>query len=519
MRTREHASAAVPIGSETPRLVLTDVTKAFGVVRALDKVSMSVLPGEIKAIVGENGAGKSTMMKIVAGVENPDSGEVLYEDRSIAAIDEAEATSLGIAMVHQERSLVPHLSVAENIFAGRQPTRHGFIDRRSMRQRSRELLSRLHVDISPSALVGSISPAEQQMVEIAKALSHDLRLLVLDEPTAALTVTESERLFEIVRSLRDDGVSVLYISHRLAEVFALADSIVVMRDGQLVVEKPTSDLNEDQLMTLMVGRELTFDRVQQPDGRVTGDVRLAVRGLSAPPRVHHADVEVHSGEVVCLAGLIGAGRTELCEAIFGLNQDLVGTIEVDGQPVRIGSTERAMSLGIGMIPEDRKEAGLFLEMSVALNIAATNLTQVSRRGWISQARVGRLAQKFTASLKVRTPTIHQPVAFLSGGNQQKVLLAKWIARNPRVLIIDEPTRGVDVGARTEIYGIIRELAAAGTAVLIVSSDLSEVLSISDRIVVMAEGRTTGVIAGADATEMAVLELAAPKSTYQQEIPV
>jgi len=506
-----------PIEVRAPRLVLNGVGKTFGSVRALRGVSMTVLPGEVKAIVGENGAGKSTMMKIIAGVENPDGGEALYEGQSIDDIDEGQAASLGIAMVHQERSLVPHLSVAENIFAARQPTRGGLIDWRSMHQRSGELLARLRVDISPDALVGSISPAEQQMVEIAKALSHDLRLLILDEPTAALTITESERLFEIVRSLRDDGVSVLYISHRLAEVFEIADSILVLRDGEVMAEQPASSLTESQLMTLMVGRELSFERVQHTEGHVTGEIRLSVRGLSAPPRVTHADVEVRAGEIVCLAGLIGAGRTELCEAIFGLNHNVDGTIEIDGQPVRITSPNRAMSLGVGMIPEDRKDAGLFLEMSVALNIAATNLHHVSRRGWISSARIDQLAKTFVERLRVRTPGVDQRVDHLSGGNQQKVLLAKWIARNPGVLIIDEPTRGVDVGARTEIYEVIRELAANGTAVLMVSSDLIEVLSLSDRIVVMAEGHTTGHIAGHGATELAVLELAAPKSDYHQEI--
>lgn len=502
------------IDATTARLDMRNVSKSFGMVHALDDVSLSIRPGEIVAIVGENGAGKSTLMKIVAGVEHADSGEVEFEGSSIDRIDESQATSLGIAMVHQERSLVPHLSVAENVFAGHPPARLGLIDTKAMRAGTMGILDRLRVDVAPEALVGSISPAEQQMVEIAKALSHDLKLLVLDEPTAALTISETNRLFEIVRGLRDRGVAILYISHRLAEVFALADSILVLRDGSVTARRPTGSVTESELMALMVGRELSLARVDTDD-RDLGDVRLSVRHLAALPRVIDVDVDVRTGEIVCLAGLIGAGRTEACETIFGLRRTTSGIIEIDGRERTIRSPQEAMALGIGMIPEDRREDGLFLDETIALNVAATNLTLVSPGGWLSWSRVRALARQYAERLSIRTPSVEQLVGLLSGGNQQKVLLAKWVARNPRVLIIDEPTRGVDVGARAEIYAVIRELAAGGTAILVVSSDLTEVLGLSDRIVVMAEGRTTGVLDGRDATELAVLELAAPVTTRRE----
>jgi len=503
--------------SRTPRLALRGVGKSFGVVRALNDVSMTLLPGEIKAVVGENGAGKSTMMKMIAGVETPDEGELLIDGVVRHDLTEAGAAALGIAMVHQERSLVGHLSIAENIFAGRQPTRAGLIDRRRMRRDAAAILERLRVTVSPDALVSSISPAEQQMVEIAKALSQELRVLILDEPTAALTVTETQRLFEIVRELRDAGTSILYISHRLAEVFALADSVLVMRDGTRTAERPIADLTESQLMTLMVGRELSFERVRRSVGHGGDADRLTITGLAAPPRVQDATLDVRGGEIVCLSGLIGAGRTELCEAVFGLGRRTAGTIRIDGAEVDIRSPRDAMRLGIGMIPEDRKEAGLFLDMSIELNVAATNLSTVAPGGWLSPRRMRSLAQHYVELLRVRTPDVEQHVDHLSGGNQQKVLLAKWIARRPRLLIIDEPTRGVDVGARTEIYAVIRELAAEGTAVLVVSSDLTEVLALGDRIFVMAEGRITGEIDGDEATEMAILELASPKTRTAEEV--
>jgi ABC-type sugar transport system ATPase subunit len=497
------------------RITMRHVSKSFGTTHALTDVSFSVRPGEVLAVVGENGAGKSTLMKIVAGAESADTGEFVFNGETLPSLDEANATKLGIGMVHQDHSLVPHLTVAENIFAGRQPTRWGLIDVRTMRARAGELLERLDVRIAPDAVVGGLSPAEQQMVEIAKALSQNLTLLVLDEPTAALTMSETERLFQIVRELQRQGVAILYISHRLAEVFELADTILVLRDGRVVAERRSGTLTEHELMALMVGRELSLERRQRAEGHSLGEVRLAVRSLCAPPRVLDVSFEVRSGEILCLAGLIGAGRTETCEAIFGLRVPLSGSINLEGLPVVNRSPAEAMARGLAMIPEDRKEAGLFLEENIAWNIASTNLEEVSPRGWFSATRANALALRFVQRLRIRTSGTRQRVGRLSGGNQQKVLLAKWVARRPRVLMVDEPTRGVDVGARTEIYNVLRELAAEGTAVLLVSSDLTEVLSLSDRIVVLAEGRTAGTLEGDAATELEVLTLAAPGHADRQ----
>ena len=488
------------------RLRLNSVSKSFGAVRALDDVSFAVRRGEIHALVGENGAGKSTLMKIIAGVERPDAGDVDFEGTSLVSIDEQQAGALGIGMVHQERSLVPRLSVAENIFAGRQPTVFGRIDRRAMRRRAGELLAALDSKIAPDRLVATLSPAEQQMVEIAKALSFDLRLLILDEPTAALTLAETERLFAIVRGLAATGVAVIYISHRLAEVFGLADAITVLKDGRITGNVTPDEIDEPGLMTLMVGRELSFARVDRR-ARHTTDARLEVRQLVSPPRVIAASLVVHGGEIVCAAGLIGAGRTELCEAIFGVRRRTGGEVLVDGRRLDARSPADAMRRGVAMIPEDRKESGLFLNMSIAENIASANMSTVSIHGLLSARRSSRLASIYVDKLRVKTPSVQQHVGKLSGGNQQKVLLAKWLCRAPAVLIIDEPTRGVDVGARTDIYRSIRDLADAGTAVLVVSSDLTEVLSLADRVVVMAEGRTSGELEGSEATELSILELA------------
>jgi len=491
---------------EAPLLVLENVVKEFHGVQALKAVSLSSHPGEVHALVGENGAGKSTLMKIIAGAQHPDSGEVRLAGQSLTGIDEHTAGQRGIGMVHQERSLVPQLSVAENMFAGRQPVRMGnSVDWKEMRRRADALLAQLRAPIRADTLVGYLSPAQQQMVEIAKALSLDLKVLILDEPTASLTVNETEHLFDVVRELSAQGVSTIYISHRLAEVFQIADTVTVLKDGAVAGRSSVDQIDEAGLMRLMVGRDVDLDRrATSPAG--TGTPALELRHLSSPPRVRDASLTVHAGEIVCLAGLVGAGRTELCEAVFGV-RGTAGEILINGEPYRIGSPADAMRSGVGMIPEDRKSAGLFLDMSIAENLTATNLGAVSRLGLVSRKESRKLAQDFVERLRIATPNIDLAVGQLSGGNQQKVLLAKWLARSPKILLVDEPTRGVDVGARADIYAVLRSLADAGTAVLVVSSDLPEVLTLADRIVVMSEGQTTGELQGADATELAILELA------------
>jgi ribose transport system ATP-binding protein/rhamnose transport system ATP-binding protein len=487
------------------RLEIRRLCKSFPGVRALDDVSLTVEPGEIRALLGENGAGKSTLGRIVAGVYAADSGAVLVDGAETGDIDEKAAGRLGIGIVHQEGSLFPQLSVAENIFAGRQPTRRfGQVDTRIMRERAAALIAQLGVAIDPGLKVAALSPAQAQIVEIAKALSRDLRILILDEPTAALTLTESERLFEVVRRLARDGVSVIYVSHRLAEIFALCDSVTVLKDGRLAGTRPVAGTSTDELIRLMVGRDVHLARGEV--ARTPGPPVLEADDISAPPLVRSASVVVRAGEIVCLAGLIGSGRSEFCEAIFGARR-FTGRIRIDGREIAPRGPWDGKRAGIGMVPEDRKSSGLFTGMDIVNNVAATVLSRVSSGINFSNAKAEVLAQRFVDELRIATPGVRQIVGNLSGGNQQKVLLAKWLAMEPRLLIVDEPTRGVDVGARSEIYRLLRELAARGVALLVVSSDLPEVLALADRIVVMAEGRTVGELPGEGATEEQVLRLA------------
>jgi ABC-type sugar transport system ATPase subunit len=492
-----------------PRLKVEAVSKTFPGVQALNNVSFEVWPGEIHALVGENGAGKSTLMRLIAGVETPDSGQLFLDGEPLVNIDEHQAGKLGIGMVHQERSLFPGLSVAENIFAARQPTgRFGGIDWQAMRQQAREILRELQVEIEPTRLVSDLSPAQQQIVEIAKGLSFQLKLLILDEPTAALTIAETGHLFTVIRHLASQGIAVIYISHRLAEVFDIAQRITVLKDGRVTGVRDVSVVTEEELISLMVGRELSFTpdpRRPAPDAPVV----LRVENLASPPAVKQASLMVRAGEIVCLAGLVGAGRTELCETIFGARPRTAGRVLLDGKELRITHPQQARNAGIGMVPEDRKEAGLFLAMNITDNVVASNLDLVSPGGIISSRRSKELARRYVDTLRIATPGIEQLVVNLSGGNQQKVLLAKWFARHLRLLIVDEPTKGVDVGARADIYKVLRDFAAAGVALLVVSSDLPEVLTLAHRIIVMTEGRTVGELDAREASETSILALASP----------
>jgi ABC-type sugar transport system ATPase subunit len=448
----------------------------------------------------------STLGKSLPGVYPRDGGEVTVDGAAIDQIDEKAAGDLGIGIVHQEGSLVPQLSVAENIFAGRQPTKWlGQVDRRRMRDAARALIAKLGVAIDPAIKVASLSSAQAQIVEIAKALSRDLRILILDEPTAALTLTETEKLFDVVRGLGRQGVSIIYISHRLAEIFALCHSVTVLKDGRLAGTRKVSETSTDELIRMMVGREVHVSR--RAEKRSPGAAVLEAENVEAAPLVQSASVTVHAGEIVCLAGLIGSGRSEFCEAIFGVRHRRAGTIRIEGHAIDPRGAWDGKRAGIGMVPEDRKAAGLFLGMDVVNNVAATVLSKVSSGIYFSNAKAEALAGSFVHELRIATPSVRQIVGNLSGGNQQKVLLAKWLAMEPKLLIVDEPTRGVDVGARSEIYRLLRALADKGVALLVVSSDLPEVLALADRIVVMAEGRTVGELPGEGATEEQVLRLA------------
>jgi ribose transport system ATP-binding protein/rhamnose transport system ATP-binding protein len=490
----------------TLRLKVTDLSKSFPGVRALDSVSIDVGVGEVHALLGENGAGKSTLGKIIGGVYSKDSGTVALDGAAVDITDEAQAGKRGIAIVHQEGSLVRQLSIADNIYAGRASVKFlGMVDTDKMVAQSRALLAQLGSDLDPRRKVSELSSAQMQVVEIAKALSQDLKLLILDEPTAALTLTETDKLFDVIRRLKANGVSVIYVSHRLAEIFQICDRVSVLKDGRLSGVREVGQTTTDELIRLMVGRDVHFSREQT--ARRMGERILSVRNLAAAPFVRDVSLDVHAGEIVCLAGLVGSGRSEACETIFAARQKLGGSVELLGQRTDFSGPWDAMKAGIGMVPEDRKEAGLFLGMDIARNLSATVLERLSPRGIFDTAASVDLANRFIKELRIATPSALRPVGDLSGGNQQKVLLAKWLAMEPRLLIVDEPTRGVDVGARSEIYRLIRDLASKGMGLLIVSSDLLEVLTLADRIIVMADGRTVGELPGKTASEEAVLKLA------------
>jgi ABC-type sugar transport system ATPase subunit len=498
------------------RLTASQLTKSFPGVLALDNVSLEVLPGEIHALVGENGAGKSTLMHIIAGVHRPDKGVLEIDGEPYTPIDEKSAEKSGVAMVFQEGSLFPPLSVAENIFAGRQPINNlGMIDFELMNKRSAELLAQLEADISPSTPVMQLTPSQRQLVDIAKALSQQVRLLILDEPTSSLTISEARHLFKVIRQMTAGGVSIIYVTHRLAEVFEIADRVTVLKDGKLSGSRKISETTSAELIQMEVGRELSSLPSGDPPLK-NAPVVLEIENLTAYP-VSNASLKVHAGEIVCLAGLVGAGRTELCEAIFGVRKVESGHIRLNGKEITPHHPSEAMSSEIGMVPEERREAGLFVEMSIAANIAAANLNIVSKNGVILDTEVNRLASSYKDSLRIATPSIEREVMFLSGGNQQKVLLGKWLARKPKLLIVDEPTRGVDVGAKAELYVILRELAKSGVALLVVSSDLPEVLVLAHKIVVMSEGCTVGELDANEADEVTILQMAIPKSMAQKRI--
>jgi ABC-type sugar transport system ATPase subunit len=502
--------------ADAPRLSVREVVKTFPGVRAVDAVSFDVRRGEVHALIGENGAGKSTLMHLVAGVYEPDSGTIELDGQPIAGLGERGAAEAGIAMVFQERSLVPALSVAENVYAGRQPiNRLGFVRRGEMEEGARRIFADLGVSIDPSATVAELSPGQQQMVEIAKGLSHELKVIILDEPTSSLTIKEGRQLFAVIRRLAERGVGIVYVSHRMDEIFEISQRVTVLRDGRVTGVRDTASVTHGELIGLMVGRQLSLE----PDPRrprAGAAVVLEVRDLAAAP-VTSASFGVRAGEIVCLAGLLGAGRTEICEAIFGARAIQSGNILLDGRPFRPKDPEDAIEAGISMLPEDRKDVGLFLDFSIAANVVASNLPSYTKNGLLSDRAIAEAARRHVAQLRVATPNVEREVRSLSGGNQQKVLLAKWLDRKPRVLIVDEPTRGVDVGSKADIYRILRDLAEEGMAVLVVSSDLPEVLALAHRIVVMADRRVVGEIDAAVATEIGILELASPPSeqTLQQ----
>ncbi len=514
------ASSPIPPGSV---LTATSISKRFGGIAALCDVDFDLKAGEIHALMGENGAGKSTLMKILSGVTTDYDGTISVDGtaRRFAGVRDAEAA--GIAIIHQELNLVPGLSIADNIFLGREPLIAGLIvDRKASLTAAGALLDRLGIDLDPTALIGALRVGEQQLVEIAKALSMDARILIMDEPTSALSPVECQRLFKIIRQLAADGVAVVYISHRIDEVTALADRVSVLRDGRHVLTKAMSELTESTIIAAMVGRTLLA--ATHADHVAERDIVLSVRelSLSVPHRrswrqgserqvLENVSFDVRAGEILGIGGLLGAGRTDILETIFGSTSGRAGgEIRVAGRPVEIRSPRDARRLGIALVTEDRKSQGLHLAASITDNVTLPLVGRMAKFGlrWFS-AEAG-LARHAVASLGVRCDSIDQPAGTLSGGNQQKVVIGKWLATQPRILLLDEPTRGIDVGAKRDIYDLIFRLARDGLAIVVVSSELPELLHLADRLIVMSEGRQTGILTRAEASEERIMRLAAPR---------
>lgn len=496
--------------SRPPLLEAAGLCKRFPGVQALSDVSAVFHAGEVVAVMGENGAGKSTLMKALAGVHPPDAGEIRWRGQRVRITSVAQAEALGIAFIHQELNLCGNLTVAENVFLGREPARGGWwLDRARMRRETVELLSRVGLKIGPDELVENLSIGQRQMVEIARALARDASLVIMDEPTSSLTATETARLFEVVADLKKRGLAVVFISHRLAEVIAVADRVTVLKDGKNSGSLTKSEITSERMVRLMVGRDLDPSR-RRPEGVKTGTVRLEVEGLRTAMWPDQAvGFSVRAGEIVGMAGLVGAGRTEIARVIAGVDRSRGGTVRADGAALASGSVGRAVAAGVVLAPEDRKEQGIFLEMSIRDNISLPGLAgeKLQWFGFVRKRAAAALAERMRGMLGIRTSGVAKAAGLLSGGNQQKVVLAKWLAMEPKVFVLDEPTRGVDVGAKAEIYRVIAELAAGGAAVLMVSSDLEEVLRMSDRILVMHEGRLAGELSGAEMSEEAVMRLA------------
>jgi rhamnose transport system ATP-binding protein len=496
------ATPDTPTGEPRPILSLVGATKSFAGVHALRSVSLELRGGEAHALVGENGAGKSTLIKILAGVHQPDSGQLTINGETVFLSGPSDASRHGVAVIYQEPTMFPDLSVAENVFIGRQPLKSGRrIDYRAMNAAVDEVFKRLGVRIDPERIARGLSIAEQQLVEIAKALSRDAQVLVMDEPTAALSAVEAERLFRVVETLRSHGSAVVFVSHRLEEVFAICQRVTVLRDGELVMSGTLDGLSPTDLIRAMVGRDVLTEAHVHHD---PGEVVLSVDRITREGVFRDISFEVRAGEVVALAGLVGSGRTEVARAVFGVDNYDAGAVHVNGRTLKRGSPNAAMAAGVALVPEDRRQQGLVMDMSIARNIALSSIAALRRNGIIR----GRTEREFGAGwaqrLQVKYSNVSAPVAVLSGGNQQKVVLAKWLAREPAVLIVDEPTRGIDVGTKSEVHRLIAELAQRGVAVLVISSELPEVRTVADRVLVMREGRLAASLPREQATEEAII---------------
>jgi inositol transport system ATP-binding protein len=489
-------------------LEIRHVSKAFPGVVALDDVSLRLKAGTVHALMGENGAGKSTLMKIIAGIYRPDEGELRLHGRALRLRSPTEALHHGIAMIHQELNLFPSMSVAENIWIGREPVNaFGIVSDRKLNARTRALLKRLQIELDPSTQVRALSIAARQMVEIAKALSWQSQLLIMDEPTSALTDQEAQRLFTVIRELTAQGTGVFYITHRMDELLKIADEVSVFRDGRQIATDRPGNLSRDEIIRMMVGRELG---PLSPGAPVSlGPLALSARALCLSSKFYDVSFDLHAGEILGIAGLIGAGRSQLAEALFGLTPASSGQILIEGCEVKVDCPGAALSRGVALVTEDRKESGCFLGLSVLENLEISVLNRdFVRLGFVRRSALTRACEAISRSLRVKTPDLDERIENLSGGNQQKVLLGRWLLMQPKILILDEPTRGVDVGAKAEIHELIRRLVAQGAAVLMISSEMPEILSMSHRIMVMHEGRVTGILTRAEADPLKIMNLAA-----------
>jgi rhamnose transport system ATP-binding protein len=493
-------------GVTAPVLEMSGVTKTFGSTQAMVDVSLTLYPGSIHALVGENGAGKSTLIKTMTGIHRPSSGTIRVNGQPVSFAGTRDAQRAGVAAIYQEPMVFPDLTVAENIFISHQ-SRSQLINWSALNDEAAAIIDRLGVSLDPTRPASELTLAEQQTVEIARALSLDVRVLIMDEPSASLSDHEVQRLFGIARSLRDQGVAVLYISHRLDEIFALSDTVTVMRDGRHISTRPTAETTQEAMIAEMVGRDMT-GRFARTPSRATGRTMLCVSGLGRTGAFRDISFSIQEGEVLCLSGLVGARRTDVGLALFGVAPADRGTIEVEGQPVKITGPRQAQALGIAYVSEDRRKMGLALEESIAANITLPMLDSYANRwGIIDRVRELADALDYRKKLQIKAASLTAKVGTLSGGNQQKVMLAKWLNTQPKLLIVDEPTRGIDVGAKAEVHQIIRDLAAKGVAVIVISSDLPEVLSLADRVLVMREGQLVGEFPGEEASEQAVMRVA------------
>ena len=500
--------------SNKPIVSIRRLSKAFSGVRALENVQFDLLPGEVHALMGENGAGKSTLMKILAGVYQRDNGEILLDGKPVDITSPRSAQAHGICIVHQELNLMNHLSAAQNIFIGREPRKHMgvFVDEDALNRQASAIFERMHLKLDPRTPVGELTVAKQQMVEIAKALSFDSRVLIMDEPTAALNSAEVADLFRIIRQLRGNGVGIAYISHKMDELQQIADRVTVMRDGQYIDTVPMATTSVDRIINMMVGREIGDVSNHAPDTS-GNEIALEVRHLNRGKAIRDVSFTLRKGEILGFAGLMGAGRTEVARAVFGADRIDSGEILVHGKKAAIRSPEDAVAHGVGYLSEDRKHFGLATGLDVETNIVMSSLKRfLSFGGFVDEARTRTTAEGYVKQLQIKTPSVEKQVKLLSGGNQQKIVIAKWLLRDCDILFFDEPTRGIDVGAKSEIYKLLNALAEQGKAIVMISSELPEVLRMSHRILVMCEGRITGELPGHDATQEKVMQLATQRDT-------